>query len=433
MQRSWRWIADTGLGRLFSNVLDVLLILLVAFLIALKFREYFNSNFILILVAPLYILRVILRDQARERVASLNLLDLAVSLVVLSEGYNYFRSTYRPNSFLALAEILFLFLFYWLVRLNLTREYQRITLFVFLTLAGVFMAGVAFSSFPEFYAHLRTLGFNDVTSFRNYIYMFNPIGLSIGEWCTVFLLLLPFPLILIVKFKERRYVRWLLTLAVTAILLALVLTFIRGVYIAAAVFFIVGSALFWFYRIFPLRKIAGFNLAIILLLVIGIVPVWRPTLVTLSLFRTTSQVRSFEGRKKVWKDSLRMFEDYPLSGVGASNFTMKYGAYRTDQDEGAFALRPFNFFLQIAVERGLVGLFAYGFLLLSFLFVSYKKLARLQGDVYRKSMILLFVTAVVSVLVRDLSESSIFINRGVGVLLWSIFANVAGSEEEVST
>ena len=64
--------------------------------------------------------------------------------------------------------------------------------------------------------------------------------------------------------------------------------------------------------------------------------------------------------------------------------------------------------------------------------MSYKKLKRLRGDVYRQSIVLLFVTAVVSVIVRDLSESSIFINYALGMVLWFIFANVAVDEPEVS-
>lgn len=425
-------MAKGALGRFLCRLPDILLIPVLAFLITLKFQEYFNVNVVLIAASLFYVLRIILLDETRGRAGRLNLLDLSLSLVVLSEGCNYFLSSYRPNSFLSLTEILYFFLFYWLVRLNLTREYQRTCLFIFLSLWGVFLAGDAFYSFPSLYGHLRALGFYDVTSFRNYIYFLNPIGLSIGEWCTILLLLLPFSLMLLVKYRACRLVRWLLTLAVAAILLTLVLTFIRGVYIAAAFFFIVGSALFWAYRLFPLQKIAAFNLTVILLLSVGVIPVWRPALTTLSLFSTASQVRSFEGRVRVWGDSLRMFEDHPLAGVGASNFTMQYVAYRSDREEAAFALRPFNFLLHIMVERGLVGLFAYGLLLFSFLFVSYKKLAGLRGAVYRQSIILLSVTAAISILVRDMSESSIFINHGVGVLLWFIFANIAGLEEEVS-
>ena len=262
--------------------------------------------------------------------------------------------------------------------------------------------------------------------------MFTPIGLSIGEWSTVLLLLIPFPIILIVKYRGYRYVRWLLTLITAAILFAIVLTFTRGLYIAAAVFFVLGSVLFWIYQIFPLRKIVIFDLIIVLLLLVGIIPVWRPTLVTLSLFRTTSQVRSFEARGKVWKDSLRMVKDYPLTGVGAGNFTMKYVGYRTTNDEAAFVLRPFNFLIHILVERGLAGILAYGFLFFSFIFVSYKKLKLLRGDPYRQSIVLLFVTAVIAMLVREMSDSSMFINHAVGVLLCLIFATIAGSQEEFS-
>ena len=419
-------------ARLLSRVMDIVLILIVAFLIALKFRVYFTVKLILIVVSAIYLLRNLLSRETRARAGCLNLLDLAVSLVVLSEAVNYLLSTYQPNSLPGFGEILFMFLFYWLLRFNFTHEYQRTAIFIFLTVVGGFIAGVAFWSFPGLYQHLRELGFYDITNFRNHIYVFNPVGLSIGEWSTVLLLLLPFPLILIVKYRAHRYVTWPLMVVVAAILLTMVLTFIRGVYIAAAVFVVLGSVLFWVYRVFPPRKIVTFNLAIILLVLIGIVPVWRPTLVTLSLFKTSSQVRSFATRQQVWKESLRMFRDYPLTGVGAGNFTMKYVGYRTSEDEAAFALRPFNVFLHILVERGLVGLLAYGFLFFSFIFVSYRKLKRFRGDVYRQSIVLLFVTAVVSVIVRDLSESSIFINYALGTVLWFIFANIAADETEVS-
>ena len=420
-------------GWLLSRLLDVLLIFVAVFIIALKFQEYFSVNLVLLISSLLYLSRNLFSAKTRARGGSLNLLDFSLSLVVLNEIFNYFQSSYRPNSFLSLTEILFLFLFYWLLRLNLTQEYQRTTLFIFVTLVGVFIAVVTFKSFPELYWRLRELGFDDLTSFRNHIYMFTPIGLSIGEWSTVLLLLVPFPIILIVKYREHRYVRWLLTLITAAILLAIVLTFTRGLYIAAAVFFVVGSVLFWIYQIFPPRRIVIFNLTIILLLLVGIIPVWRPALVTLSLFRTTSQVRSFEARGKVWKDSLRIVRDYPLTGVGAGNFTMKYVGYRSTSDEAAFVLRPFNFLLHILVERGFVGILAYGFLFLSFIFVSYRKLKLLRGDPYKQSIVLLFVTAVIAMLVREMSDSSMFINHAVGVLLCLIFATIAGSHEELVT
>jgi hypothetical protein len=103
-----------------------------------------------------------LSQETRAKAGSLNLLDLALALVVLSEGYNYLQSTYRPNSFQSLGEILFLFLFYWLLRLNFTREYQRTSLFIFLSIVGVFLAVTAFSSLTALYERLGALGFDDV-------------------------------------------------------------------------------------------------------------------------------------------------------------------------------------------------------------------------------------------------------------------------------
>jgi putative inorganic carbon (HCO3(-)) transporter len=415
-----------------SGLLDLLLVLVVALFISLKLKEYYNINLVLLGVALVFALRNVFLDAPWSRAGRLNLLDVAVAAVALHEVGGYFVSAYRANSFYSVAEALALFLFYWLVRLNLEREYQQTALYLFLSLWGVLLSAAACYYYYHLSARLRALGFEDITDFRNHIYFLNPVGLSVGEWCTVLFLLLPFPLALLVKFRRVRYARWLLTLAATAILGAMALTFIRGVYIGAAAFVVVGNALCWLYGLFPARRLAALNLAALVLLSLALSPVRRPVLTTLSLFGTTSQVRSFEGRKTIWKDSLAMVEDHPWFGVGSNNFPMRYAAYRAQSDDAVFAVRPFNYVLHILIEKGVVGLLVYGFFFFSLFLTSHRKLTRLRGDVYRQSVVVLFVTAVVSAVVRDMSESSILINHGVGALLWFMFALLARSPGEVN-
>ncbi len=122
-----------------------------------------------------------------------------------------------------------------------------------------------------------------------------------------------------------------------------------------------------------------------------------------------------------------MIKEHPWFGVGSNNFTMQYLAYRSQDEETAFALRPFNYFIHVLTEEGTVGLLASAFLLFSFFLVSHQKVKRLQGEVYQQFIVIIFATALVSILVRDISESSILNNRGVGLLLWFMFANNAQS------
>jgi O-antigen ligase len=422
-------LAAPGVGfrQYLSNILDFLLVLVIAFLAAVKIKEFFNVDFVLLAAAMAYALKNIFLHNSWNRVGRLNLLDASLAVLVVCETINYFVSTYRPNSFLYLNDVFFFFLFYWLVRFNLEADYQRTALFVYFSLWGVFLAGASFYYSWILHERLGALGFQDVTDFRNYIYFLNPIGLAIGVWCTILFLLLPFPLILLVKYRRSIYARCLSTLATVAILTAMVLTFIRGVYIALFAFFIVGSTLCWLYRLFPVRTIVTFNLTVLAVLGLAVLPVMRPALTTLSLFKTSSQVRSFEGRKKVWRDSLQMIKEHPWFGVGSNNFTMQYLAYRSQDEETAFALRPFNYFIHVLTEEGAVGLLASTFLLFSFFLVSHQKVKRLQGEVYQQFIVIIFATAWVSILVRDISESSILNNRGVGLLLWFMFANNAQS------
>jgi hypothetical protein len=92
-------------------------------------------------------------------------------------------------------------------------------------------------------------------------------------------------------------------------------------------------------------------------------------------------------------------------------------------------LRPFNYFLHLLIEKGVLGLLVYLLLLFSFFIVSHRKVRLLQGDVYRASVVVCFMIAYAAVMVRDLSESSILANRGASVILWFMFANNARLKE----
>jgi len=187
-----------------SKALDVLFVPLVAFLISLKLQEFFNVNAVLLAAALVYLLKDVLLGRDAPARVRLNEMDYAVLFVALVEVVGYAASTYRENSFYSLTEALFLLLFYYLVRLNLKHSYQRLALYVFISLWGVFLAAVAVYWFVPLYFRIRALGFSDLTDFRNYIYVLNPVGVSIGEWVTVLFLMLPFPVALYIGFRRSR-------------------------------------------------------------------------------------------------------------------------------------------------------------------------------------------------------------------------------------
>lgn len=411
-----------------SRALDVLFVPVVAFLVSLKLQEFFNVNAVLLGAALVYLLKDALLERGAGAAARarLNELDYAVLFVALAELVVYAASTYRENSFYPLTEVLFLLLFYYLVRLNLRHAYQRLSLYVFVTLWGVFLAAVAAYWFLPLYGRIRSLGFTDITDFRNYIYVLNPVGVSIGEWVTVLFMMLPFPVALCVGLRRPRAARWLALAAVVAVVCAVAVTFVRGAYMGLGAFFLFASALFYYYGLFPLKRILLFNALAVCLTAVCLLPLARPVTTTLAVLKTTSQVRSLEGRKNIWRDSLEIIKRHPFFGVGSQNFVMQYAGYKGQRPDSAFAQRPFNYLLQIIVEKGLLGLVAYGLLLVCFYRVSHRKVRLLGDDTLQKSVVICLMAAYAAVIVRDFSDSSILSNRGVGVLLWFGFAHNAG-------
>ena len=334
-----------------NKVLDVLLIPLIAFIFSLKLQEYFNINLVLIVAMLIYLVREISLENSSYKFQRLNALDYSLLLVVLFELLSFIFSTYPPNSFQWLMEICFLFLFYNLVRFNLKHEYQRVALYIFITLWALALSYLGVFNLIRLQQRFSSLGYTDLTDFRNLIWFLNPVGISIGEWVTVLFVMLPFPVILFIKYRQWLWARIVTLGCVVAIVFTIAITFIRGAYIALAAYFVIGTVLFSVYKIFPLKKILLFNSVILGLLVVCMLPLGRPAITTLSILKTTSQARSLEARRSIWKNSLDIVKQHPLLGIGANNFAMQYVAYNDSGSDGAFVIRPFNYFLHILSRR----------------------------------------------------------------------------------
>jgi O-antigen ligase len=143
------------------------------------------------------------------------------------------------------------------------------------------------------------------------------------------------------------------------------------------------------------------------------------------MFKSKSQVRSFEGRMHLWRASVDIVEQHPWTGVGTYNFPMRYAAYT--EDHTAIVVSTFNYFLQILAERGALGLLAYSLLLFAFFKTSAAHIKLCKSELHRLTAIL-FVASFAAVIVRDLTYSSILINKGANAVLWLMFAASARPE-----
>ena len=408
-------------------LLPALFILIIA-----KSWSLFSVNSLLVILAAVYSVKNLLLDDWKTNPVRLSWMDLAPLMVAGVEVLNYLMSTYRPNTLPYVVDAFFLSLFYYLVRFNLRSDKQKLVLFVCITIFAVVLSGASlFNELPTLFGRLKSLGFSDLTDFRYLIRLANRTGSSIVEWATIYLLFLPYPLILFLRNRGGGWKSWLLLGPVLLVLVAIFLSFSRGIYAAVIVFFLVGSILFHGYSLSSWRKILVFDVIVFLCLAIVLLPVIRPVLTTITGFRTSAQVRSFEGRREVWSQSLGMTKDHLLFGVGTNNFAMHYMGHRQQSDESVLVAGAHNLFLQLLIEKGLVGLLAYCLLFFIFFLTSHRKIKLSGAAVYKKGVIILFMTTVAAAIVRDFSYYSILTNAGVSVLLWFMFAHNAQLEGDL--
>jgi tetratricopeptide (TPR) repeat protein len=410
-----------------QKMLDIAFVPLLGIILLGRIHDFPATTIIIIVVAVIYTTRNVLTEEGGIREIGFNWVDLATLVVMASEILNYFASTYKLNTLSSLADVSFLFLLYWTIRVNLKHEYQFTGLVLILTFfAAYFTARVIYVFGPQ-YQHITDLHFADLSNFRERIDLLTPNGMAIAEWITLFLMFLPFPLLLLIRYKHK----WpLMLLPIVCfellVLLAIAISFSRALYLSAFSFFLIGSVLCLYYRLFPLRQLLIFNgiLAVVFLVIVALSPIAKPVITTMSILRTSSQIRSLQGRFTTWTTAPAMVRAHPLLGIGSYNFPMQYVKYQPRNT--VYVGRAFNCFLQILIEKGMLGLFAYCFLLFSFLKTSYRRIRLSMEHVFDKSVVVLFVAVCASVIIRDLSYASLLSNKGVASLLCFMFAVNAG-------
>ncbi|HWC77096.1 MAG TPA: O-antigen ligase family protein, partial [Blastocatellia bacterium] len=390
-------------------------------IVLVKVYELLDLSIVVVAVTLVYLLRSGLQSGFPK--PRFDLLDLSVVLVALAEVISYATSTYPPNSIRWVSEALFLLLLYSLIRVAVVHDYQRVAIYLLITALAFWISSRALYSFWRHWGRLEAMGFTDPTDFRHLYGLVGPPGYATAERVTLFLLLLPFPLILFLTFKsfkeKLRPIRWLLLAPVITLVLALSVTFSRGVYVAICFFVAGASILLYRYRVASAGRIILFNLLLAIVVSLFLSPLARPVLTTVAMFRSPSQVRSFEGRIQLWRSSLELAGRHPWTGAGAFNFPIEYVA--DSEARPAFGASAFNYFLQILVEKGVVGLAAYLLLLFAFFRMSIIGSSMAQSRLHKTAAIL-FMIGVGAVIVRDLTYSSMFINKGANTLLWLMLA-----------
>lgn len=117
---------------------------------------------------------------------------------------------------------------------------------------------------------------------------------------------------------------------------------------------------------------------------------------------------SASGRLLIWEVSMDIVKDHPITGIGYGNFEGRYGLYQAryfgthDDDEQKVMIAdvvryPYNLFLQVLCEQGLIGLML--FVLLCFFIVRRGILSEKIADKYERYIAAASFSSLISILV----------------------------------
>lgn len=95
---------------------------------------------------------------------------------------------------------------------------------------------------------------------------------------------------------------------------------------------------------------------------------------------------SFEDRKVMWENGIKIFKEHPIIGNGVNTFFNKYRFIRQDEDRGRGSYAH-NCYLQMAADIGLVGLASFLFFAASVLLRAFSSLKKTKDPLYYSLML----------------------------------------------
>jgi len=349
----------------------------------------------------------------------LNIIDISFIVLLLFELLNYSNSVYQLNSIYFLFDIFIAFIIYWLLRLGLKTEFLKEKLFIIIVVIVSILSILTIRYYYLFASSLKSLGFTDYTDFRH---LFTPFNCLPNELVTVVLCFLPFSIFLVVKYWDRSLFRYLFGIIALLNIHTVLIFFSRGALIALISFFIISSLLLLFFKIVNFKKLLIFNIIVILLSFLLILPYSKSVISTISINKSLSHKRSIEGRLNIWASSIKICKDYPIFGIGSKNFGLVNITYKIKNQDINYTGRVLNTFLQILIEKGIVGFIIYGGLLISFILISALSVSKIKNDKLKQILICINIASIVSILIREITYSSILENKAIIILVSIIFA-----------
>ena len=329
--------------------------------------------------------------------------------LVICEVINMCHSTYLPNSVHSSGMLLLCSFSIHIFShpLILREKYIRWFLLIISLASAILVLRIILKWNFRFIPVIHHIGFqkNDIGMFRAW---FKAYGWVINEWSALLITLLPIVSLTQVYFRE-----WRLHLTiVSGILIAgILLSGSRGAFLATAAFYAIFIGLNLI--LLPDRKkfsiqALKYGLASLIVVVILVLP-GRAVLHRYNPVSTSvSLKRSDQGRINALIEAKHMIRKVPYLGVGSGTYALAANISETNGGN-SFRARVNNTFLEVLIERGLLGFIYFGIVLLMLLWYLIQKfrVARSSHDILYYSCLF---AGVLAIILREVTFSSVFHN-----------------------
>jgi tetratricopeptide (TPR) repeat protein len=333
-------------------------------------------------------------------------ITLSFLLLLLYETVNFSISTYQPSSILFLRDFLIILCCTFLIDKLLRNKKYRIYFVVFISI----MAGLlALFNIPIFffrYYESTIYGFEDFSQFR---FLYRPLGLLSNEWVTILLCLMPFPLIGVWFFRDKKWIRYGFWLIAGLLLFNILISFSRAGILAFLLFAGLLNVFLYVKRIVTLKKLFLFDG--ILIVSLAVFSLCFSGSIQSSIRQTNSHQRSAEGRMKQWEQISGVIEHTPFLGIGSKNYALQGRTSQQFDLENSFTGRVNNTYIQLLMEKGWVGLLLWLCVIGIIVLDLFRKIGKGKKRIDR-AVNCIILSAILAVLFREIFFSSLLYNSG---------------------
>lgn len=279
-------------------------------------------------------------------------------------------------------------------------------------------------SFMFFKFNIEYEGFTDLVNFKA---LFQPLGVLLNDWSTILLLSAAFVLSALVTARFKSAWFWILLAGCGLLTMSLLVSFSRGIYLSLVFGFLVFIAISIAFRTIRLKKLLLIVAGSVGLIFLVSLPVSDGVKTTAGFSVTTSQVRSTESRINFTKTAFELFKEQPITGVGHGKFSMYANPKLALNEDSFYTGRATNTYLQLLVEKGIIGFIIWGTFIGLLLFVSLRliKIKKKNGFV-----LTIVFSVLLAAMFREVTFSTFFSKHQMQLLFFVLAALIINQDNK---